>query len=64
MKKLFSLLFIAGALCMVSCGPTAEQKAKAEADAKHFTDSVMKAMTASMGAMDSTKTMTADSTKK
>ncbi len=49
---------------MVSCGPTAEQKAKAEADAKHFTDSVMKAMTASMGAMDSTKTMTADSTKK
>jgi hypothetical protein len=40
MKKLFSLLFVAGALSIVSCGPSAEEAAKMEADAKAKMDSL------------------------
>jgi len=34
MKKLFTLLFVAGTMCFVACGPSAEEKAKMEAEAK------------------------------
>lgn len=30
MRKLFAMLFVAGALFVVSCGPSAEEKAAAE----------------------------------
>ena len=32
MKKLFTLLFVAGALCIISCGPSQADKDKASAD--------------------------------
>jgi hypothetical protein len=32
MKKVFSTLFLAGFLSLVACGPSAEEKAKAEQD--------------------------------
>lgn len=40
MKKLFSLLFVAGALSIVSCGPSAEEQAKLEAETKAKMDSL------------------------
>ena len=65
MKKLFSLLFIAGAMSIVACGPSAEQKAKDEAAAKAKMDSLFNAASQSVStATDSTQTMPADTTKK
>jgi len=56
MKKLFSLLFIAGAMSLVACGPSAEEKAKMEADAKAKMDSLFNAASQSVStAMDSVK---------
>ncbi|MGQ0828539.1 MAG: hypothetical protein ACT4ON_09110 [Bacteroidota bacterium] len=46
MKKLFTLLFVAGAMSIVSCGPSAEEKAKMEADAKAKMDSLFNAASA------------------
>ncbi len=46
MKKLFSLLFVAGALSIVSCGPSAEEQAKMEAEAKAKMDSLFNAASA------------------
>ncbi len=43
MKKLFSLLFVAGALSIMSCGPSAEEAAKMEAEAKAKMDSLFNA---------------------
>ena len=48
MKKLFSLLFVAGALSIMSCGPSAEEQAKMEAEAKAKMDSLFKAASQSM----------------
>lgn len=46
MKKLFTLLFIAGAMSIVACGPSAEEKAKMEAEAKAKMDSLFNAASA------------------
>ena len=55
MKKVLSLLFIAGAMSIVACGPNAEEKAKQEADAKAKMDSLFNAASQSMTeATDST----------
>jgi hypothetical protein len=48
MKKLFTLLFVAGAMSFVACGPSAEEKAKMEADAKAKMDSLFNAASQSM----------------
>jgi hypothetical protein len=40
MKKLFTLLFVAGAMSFIACGPSAEEKAKMEADTKAKMDSI------------------------
>jgi hypothetical protein len=46
MKKFFSLLFVAGALSIISCGPSAEEQAKMEAEAKAKMDSLFNAASA------------------
>jgi len=57
MKKLFTLLFVAGAMSIVACGPSAEEKAKMEADAKAKMDSLFNAASQSVTtAMDSMAT--------
>lgn len=59
MKKLFSLLFVAGALSIMSCGPSAEEAAKMEAEAKAKMDSLFNAASAAVTtevAPDSTAT--------
>ena len=48
MKKLFSLLFVAGALSIMSCGPSAEEAAKMEAEAKAKMDSLFNAASAAI----------------
>ncbi len=48
MKKLFTLLFVAGAMSFVACGPSAEEKAKMEAEAKAKMDSLFNAASQSM----------------
>ena len=45
MKKVFALCLLAGGL-FVACGPSAEEKAKAEAEAQRIADSMMQAMEA------------------
>ena len=64
MKKLFSLMFVAGALCIVSCGPNAADEAKAKAAAQATMDSLFKVNAAGMDAAkpDSTATAKPDST--
>jgi hypothetical protein len=58
MKKLFTLLFVAGAFTIVSCGPSQADKDKAEAMVKAQMDSIAKVAEASMttAAPDSTAT--------
>ncbi len=48
MKKLFALLFVAGTMSIVACGPSAEEKAKMEADAKAKMDSLFNMASQSM----------------
>ena len=48
MKKVLSLLFIAGAMSIVACVQNAEEKAKMEADAKAKMDSLFNAASQSM----------------
>jgi hypothetical protein len=48
MKKVFALLFVSATLCLVSCGPSAEEKAKMEAEAKAKMDSLFNAASQSM----------------
>jgi hypothetical protein len=48
MRKLVALLFVAGALSIVSCGPSAEEKAKMEAEAKAKIDSLFNAASQAM----------------
>ena len=57
MKKVFSLLFVAGALTIISCGPSAEDQAKMEAENKAKMDSLFNAASATAPtATDSTAT--------
>lgn len=49
MTKLFSILGVALLTAtFVACGPSAEEKAKMEEQAKHISDSINKALEASM----------------
>jgi len=48
MKKLFALLFVAGTMSIVACGPSAEEKAKMEAEAKAKMDSLFNMASESM----------------
>ena len=50
MKKLFTLVFIAGAMSIVACGPSAEEKAKQEAESKEKMDSLFNAASQSVEA--------------
>ena len=59
MKKLFTVLFIAGAMSIVACGPSAEEKAKMEANAKAKMDSLFNSASQSIStSLDSVKTKT------
>lgn len=60
MKKLFSLLFVAGALSIVSCGPSAEEAEKIAAETKAKMDSLFNA--AQMTAPEATTDTTAATT--
>jgi hypothetical protein len=63
MKKLFAVMFVAGAMSIVSCGPSAEEKAKLEAETKAKMDSIFNAASQSVStAMDSMATAKPDST--
>ena len=48
MKKIALLMFAAASIAVVSCGPSAEEKAKMEAAAQAAADSIMKAAEAAM----------------
>ncbi len=48
MKKVFSIIAVALVATMVSCGPSAEEKAKIEENAKRITDSIAAAATAAI----------------
>ena len=52
MKKLVALLFVAGALSVVSCGPSAEEQKKMEAEAKAKIDSLFNAASQATSAVD------------
>lgn len=54
MKKVFSIIAVAAlATTFVACGPSAEEKAKMEEQAKHTADSISAALSASLeGAMN------------
>ena len=63
MKKVFSIIAVAVVATMfASCGQSAEEKAKQEADATRKADSIVKAMEASLGTVVSEATAV-DSTK-
>jgi hypothetical protein len=51
MKKVFAICLLAGGL-FVACGPSAEDKAKAEAEAQRIADSMMQAMEAENAAAE------------
>ncbi len=61
MKKVFSIIAVALiATSVVSCGPSAEEKAKIEEQAKHTADSISAALEASLaGAMEAATDTTA-----
>ncbi len=48
MKKVFSIIAVALVATMVSCGPSAEEKAKMEENAKRIADSIAAAATAAI----------------
>ncbi len=63
MKKVFSIIAVAVvATIFASCGQSAEEKAKMDADATRKADSIVKAMEASLGTVVSEATAV-DSTK-
>lgn len=70
MKKLLTIATIAGMFAFIACGPSAEDKAKADkvkADSAHNADSVKAAQAASMMKMkqdSAMKAMKMDSAKK
>ena len=62
MKKVFSIIAVALiATSVVSCGPSAEEKAKMEEQAKHTADSISQALSASLEGAMNEATQTADS---
>ena len=64
MKKIFSLLLVAGAISIISCGPSAEEKAKIDALKKAKMDSLFNAASKSItNSMDSVSKTKPDSLK-
>jgi len=64
MKKVFSLIAVAMVATMVSCGPSAEDKAKAEERAKFLIDSATTAVAAQTEAATAAANATTDSLAK
>ena len=62
-KKLLTIGLMAGVLLTFSCGPSAEEKAKAEQDQKK-TDSNVDSLANSMGGGNDAKVGPADTSKK
>jgi hypothetical protein len=60
MKKLFTLMLVAGGMSLVACGPSEEEKLKMEADAKAKMDSLFNAASQSMTMDTAAAPMTAD----
>jgi hypothetical protein len=61
MKKVLSILAVALVATFVACGPSAEEKAKAEEAAKRTADSIAKALEASLSTAVSEAAATVDS---
>ena len=62
MKKVFSIIAVAVlATSFVSCGPSAEEKAKMEEQAKRTADSITQALSASLEATMTDAAATVDS---
>lgn len=62
MKKVFSIVAVAVvAASFVACGPSAEEKAKMEENAKRTADSIANAISASMSEATPTEAAPADS---
>jgi len=61
MKKVLSLIAVAAMATLVSCGPSAEEKAKMEENAKRIADSIANRMADSLAAMEASM-MPADTT--
>lgn len=64
MKKIYLILFAFGVLGIVSCGPSAEEKKKMEAEATAKADSLFNAANQNIAASDSASTAKTDSTAK
>ena len=61
MKKVLSILAVALVATFVACGPSAEEKAKLEADATRVADSLKAALEASINTAVSDAATTVDS---
>lgn len=61
MKKVLSIVAIAAMTALVACGPSAEEKAKMEADAKRMQDSIAAALTNLTAVADTAATAPVDS---
>ena len=61
MKKVLSILAVALVATFVACGPSAEEKAKAEEAAKRTADSIAKALEASLSSAVNEAAATVDS---
>lgn len=62
MKKVFSIIAVAVvAASFVACGPSAEEKAKMEENAKRTADSIANAISASMNEVPATEAAPVDS---
>ena len=61
MKKVLSILAVALVATFVACGPSAEEKAKMEADATRMADSLKAALEASINTAVSDAATTVDS---
>lgn len=61
MKKVLSIIAVAAVATFVACGPSAEEKAKAEEAAKATADSIAKALEASLNTAVEEATATTDS---
>jgi len=61
MKKVFSIIAVAAVATLVACGPSAEEKAKAEEAAKATADSIAKALEASLNTAVEEAAATVDS---
>jgi len=64
MKKLFALLFVAGTMSIVACGPSAEDQKKIEEAAKKSMDSIFNNASSGMEEAVKEAAATVDTTAK